>query len=70
MKTCRKCKEYLEEKDWELWIVHRWSSHGTGVEDLKTLVKEKTGELNEDWIQELIKKHKITGKAGEQMFKK
>lgn len=68
---CRKCKQYITEKDWELWIVHRWESHGVSIGDLLEMVKEKIPgvEISEAWIKELVKKHKETGKLGIGLFK-
>ena len=69
---CKKCKNYIKEGDWEFYLAHVWSSHGINIEDTKGTVKKLNPdtEIDDNFIKDLIKKHRQTGKASAGMFKK
>ena len=57
---CKRCKLYIEEKDYEYYIIHLWETHGKDLSSLKKLYPD----ANWDLIAELKRNQKITGQAG------
>ena len=68
---CRRCKNLLDERDLEIYVVHQWEGHGVKVDDTKKMLEKHLGitDFNDEYILELTVNHKETGKKGSGMFK-